>query len=312
MPPPPGLLGIFIGPEERQRRAEACAQERKAQWDAYNAQQRAETEQREEAEALAKQKQAEEQARLEREQANQKRQALQAQWAAYKNLRAAEDSPDNQCKTPDFARKLIEGWNSLKIDVPTITAYGLGIAEAEAIDIEHLTTTEFDSANSTFKCHGVFVTDRGRRLAGTVAIRPNVAGDPIMSWQADQSQDLSRYEPPSEPEPDTIAQAPATRKPEQPLSRIEETTNGSSASGLADRQRWETWLAGLSGDESDGAKWWAANRNVTHHKDCKGAGVAATDEAAWLAGCLNAQQLLTPIDEKRRSDPDYKKGWNSY
>ena len=74
--------------------------------------------------------------------------------------------------------------------------------------------------------------------------------------------------------------------------------------GAADRAEYEQWFAGLSGDMHTGALYWATHRSIPKEAHCTSAG----DE---LQGCLAAQQRLTPIDARRRTDPDYRLGWNS-
>jgi hypothetical protein len=307
--PTRGLFGGFVAPSDQQRAA--CLAERKAQWDAYNAQQRAQQQARDAEAAAQEAAQREAQARERRERAEQlaaekrrEREELIQRRDAYTKLISAEFSPDNHCKTPDTARLLLEQWSDF---------YGMKQEDLTAVDIEHLTTTEFDPADLTMTCHGIFVTNRGIKLAGSLQIKKNVAGDPLFTWTADSPQDLSAYiEPP--PLPDDIAppsppltervgiQGPAAAPSNAPIQ------SASFAEGLADRQSWETWLSGLPPDEARGAKWWATNRNSPGHTTCA---LAAADDAAFAAGCMNAQGKLAPVDVRRRSDPEFKKGWNS-
>ena len=263
--------------------------ERRAQWDEYNARQRAEA-QRKDAEAdaeAAREKQQKEDAEAQRR-------------SAYVAQTAAEQSSENRCKEPEIARSVMEEWSGFDAAKD---------ANIRAIDIEHLTTTAFDPDKGVLACHGIFKTNKGFDILGTLTIRKNVAGDPISTWHSDASQDTSIYERPAgfdrEPGPSSVRE----RSMPAALSTEPGVTTPSFSTGLADRQRWEAWLAGLSGAEADGAKWWAANRNAQSHATC--ATAAEKDDAIWSAGCLNAQQMLAPIDIKRRSDPQYKKGWNS-
>jgi hypothetical protein len=79
--------------------------------------------------------------------------------------------------------------------------------------------------------------------------------------------------------------------------------------GQSDRQRYEAWHSGLSGDALAGASWWAAHRSETSPAPCAGAG-SATTGPGWSQGCLAAQRQLANFDRLRRSSPDYRQGWN--
>ena len=108
------------------------------------------------------------------------RQAAQARAEAEARVRAvqaaqdaAEASPDNFCREPDTARHLISEYNDL--DWP-------GIQVRKVVDIEHLVTIKKDAEKSVVVCHGVWVHINGARIEGTMTMRPNVAGDIIVSW----------------------------------------------------------------------------------------------------------------------------------
>ena len=79
--------------------------------------------------------------------------------------------------------------------------------------------------------------------------------------------------------------------------------------GAADRQAWESWFGSLSGDYRAGAEYWSAQRSLPKPDSCYGPG--GTNRGDWTAGCLAAQQRLTPSDARRKTEPDYKLGWNS-
>jgi hypothetical protein len=79
--------------------------------------------------------------------------------------------------------------------------------------------------------------------------------------------------------------------------------------GLADRAALENWVASLSGDLRRGADWWAARRSVLHPGPCNGT-AATTPE--FVAGCEAAKARLMPVDARRKSDPEYRRGWNTY
>jgi hypothetical protein len=76
--------------------------------------------------------------------------------------------------------------------------------------------------------------------------------------------------------------------------------------GLADRTVWEQWISSLSGDYRTGADYWAGQRSLLHRGSCQRLA------AFTAAGCEGAKARLTPADVLRKSDPDYKLGWNAY
>jgi len=80
--------------------------------------------------------------------------------------------------------------------------------------------------------------------------------------------------------------------------------------GLADRAEWEQWVAALSGDFQRGAEWWAEHRSLPNPGTCNGAPAAMNQQ--FILGCEAAKVRLTPRDIKRKSAPDYRRGWNSY
>jgi hypothetical protein len=78
--------------------------------------------------------------------------------------------------------------------------------------------------------------------------------------------------------------------------------------GLADRGEWEAWFAGSQGDYHQGALYWSAQRSLAQPGPC----ATPSMPQAWRDGCGAAQQQLALSDARRRSEPDYKKGWNSW
>jgi len=80
--------------------------------------------------------------------------------------------------------------------------------------------------------------------------------------------------------------------------------------GAADRAAWEGWFGGLSGPYRDGAEYWAGQRSLPRPGSCYGpVGQTLGD---WTAGCLSAKRMLTPWDIRRKAEPEYRAGWNSY
>ena len=79
--------------------------------------------------------------------------------------------------------------------------------------------------------------------------------------------------------------------------------------GFADKTEWQQWVAALTGDFRRGAEWWAGRRSLPNPGSCNGPGATSQD---FAFGCESAKARLTPIDKKRKSDPEYRRGWNSY
>ena len=77
--------------------------------------------------------------------------------------------------------------------------------------------------------------------------------------------------------------------------------------GLRDRMSWEKWFAGTPAGFKDGAEYWADQRSKTDPGSCYG---QAGEN--WTAGCLAAKRILMPADIRRKSEPEYRAGWNSY
>jgi len=212
-------INLLMSALMAQQHEQACAAERQAQWAAYNAKkkaaqdaadaaaaqkqqdaarqaQAAEAAQRQEAANAATRQRvraaAEQSARRHREQAMAQDLRLRQQAEARRRLRYVallklESAPDNACRDPKLARVVLEGWSNLD---------AMKGEDIRAIDIEHLTTVYFHPDSMTFSCHGVFVTSKGFRIAGTVELRKNVAGDPLFMWSRDADQDLSPYDAP--------------------------------------------------------------------------------------------------------------------
>jgi hypothetical protein len=93
---------------------------------------------------------------------------------------------------------------------------------------------------------------------------------------------------------------------ESQLSAAEPVVPPSFADGQRDRQSWETWIAGTTGDYHKGANWWAGQRSLSRPGSC------FTLSGDTRDGCLAATDKLATFDARRRADPDYRRGWNSY
>ncbi len=79
--------------------------------------------------------------------------------------------------------------------------------------------------------------------------------------------------------------------------------------GQADRQSWETWLNSETGDARAGADYWASHRSLPKPESCS-ANPPSTG-ADWTAGCFAAQQRLAAADVRRKTEPEYRRGFNN-
>ena len=79
--------------------------------------------------------------------------------------------------------------------------------------------------------------------------------------------------------------------------------------GQADRQSWETWFSSQTGDYRAGADYWASHRSLPKPEPCSA--VPPSTGADWTAGCLAAQRKLAAPDVRRKTEPEYRLGWNS-
>lgn len=89
---------------------------------------------------------------------------------------SSEQSPNNNCRKPEFAKGLMESFNGFE---------AFKAAGRNSIDIEHLTTVKWDEENLNFICHGTFVLTNGQNFVGTLEIKPNIAGSMITKWRPD-------------------------------------------------------------------------------------------------------------------------------
>lgn len=79
--------------------------------------------------------------------------------------------------------------------------------------------------------------------------------------------------------------------------------------GQEDRQSWEVWFSTQTGDYRGGANYWASQRSLPHPGSCSA--VAPGTGTDWTAGCVAAQQKLASSDVRRKTEPDYRLGWNN-
>jgi hypothetical protein len=96
----------------------------------------------------------------------------------------------------------------------------------------------------------------------------------------------------------------ATATPEQQAS----SPTAAYAEGRQARIAYENWYNALpDGPYRDGATYWAGNRSLKPPPSC--APVGGTQD--WQEGCTAGRMRLTPIDMRRKTEKDFRSGWNS-
>lgn len=287
----------FIGPAIAQQRAQACQRERQAIYAAQRqAEQAREAEQQAQQQAAAQRAaafHAEQQAKIDaanrRAAAEAEQQAViqaelaeRRQAAVAKAETEAENSPNNFCRTPEVAKRLLDEFTSLE--------------GTKALDITHLVTVRHDDDAKILSCHGDWQLSEGGEREGTLTFRPNVAGEAIVEWHS------GPWSPPIPAAVESPSSVPATQ------AGIPGTAGQSDSfhRGLDARSAWEAWFDGLSSDYRDGANFWASQRSLAHPASCK------TLHGAAIDGCAAAQARLALPDYFRKTDPEYRRGWNSY
>lgn len=87
--------------------------------------------------------------------------------------------------------------------------------------------------------------------------------------------------------------------PSQTLSKLKDTRTAS----------FEKWLAGLNSDKRRGADFWTQERSKPKAISCLA--VEASSIAEFVVGCREAQSRLSLPDVLRRTESEYRKGWNT-
>jgi hypothetical protein len=117
-------------------------------------------------------------------------------------------------------------------------------------------------------------------------------------------------------DPDARHYVPSPSPP-IPSPKADAVPNGAATSspytafqaGLDARRGWEQWFAGLSGDYRAGAAFWASQRSLPKPGSCRAPDGASRGE--FTDGCEGARGTLMPSDYRKRSQPEFKQGWNS-
>jgi hypothetical protein len=125
--------------------------------------------------------------------------------------------------------------------------------------------------------------------------------------------------PPADHAPPPAPPEVYQQQPAQQMASLDTPTSAAPTEtqpfldGLRDRHALENWVATLSGDARAGAGFWAGKRNDPKWRrraDCAvGEGGEISDE--FRETCEKAKAFLTQVDQRRTTEPDYKRGWNS-
>jgi hypothetical protein len=117
------------------------------------------------------------------------------------------------------------------------------------------------------------------------------------------------------PEPQAPTPTQSQPNPSGPVAMADPLPSNPSASfqqGASDRRTWEAWVASLDPDTHAGADYWAAQRSLKSPGSCVAPPTPSPQNPTnWSAGCLAAKMRLGQSDLRRKSEPDYKAGWNS-
>ena len=117
------------------------------------------------------------------------------------------------------------------------------------------------------------------------------------------------------PSSTTIA-PPRERSPGgQPTSATDPSRRDAFSQGIADWRDLKRWSDSQTGEQGAGVQYWAANRNVPGHASCAKMAekrlAGGVDKSAFRTGCEEAKRRLDPIDDRRRTDLEYRAGFSS-
>ena len=131
---------------------------------------------------------------------------------------------------------------------------------------------------------------RGSALSPGTGVEANPAPSPQGPSAVPPAVAMRPVAPPS-------TQAPMEHRQGEPQAFVD---------GLADRAAWESWIGTLSPTARAGAEFWAGQRSAPRPAACP------TNDPVFESACVAARQRLTPTDVRRRAEPEYRRGWNSY
>jgi hypothetical protein len=78
--------------------------------------------------------------------------------------------------------------------------------------------------------------------------------------------------------------------------------------GLAWRDKWDAYVESLSGDQLEGAQFWARVRSEKRNHTCNEERGAASED--FRKGCRGAVNILTSVDKWNKPNTDFHEGWN--
>ena len=99
-----------------------------------------------------------------------------------------------------------------------------------------------------------------------------------------------------------VARAPAYAAPVPP-----DVGSASYQQGSTDRDAWDSWFSKLDGQTKAGAAFWADQRAQQRPQQCR---VHASLGNDWIDGCSSAQRRLAASDARRKTDAQYRNGWD--
>ena len=171
--------------------------------------------------------------------------------------------------------------------------------------------TQDDPAGATFEARNLAAYGVPPAVLGKMVVTP---ADQIAWLTSDDLQAMQAKIVTPTSAPPAPAPIPATvTPPPTPSAQLAATTSsgGSRAywEGRGARQAWENWFAGLAGEYKAGADYWAAHRSLPNPGTC--GNPSSSEQTEWWKGCTSAKAFLYGTDIRRKTEPDYRLGWNS-
>lgn len=152
--------------------------------------------------------------------------------------------------------------------------------------------------------------------AAMVIVRSSSTRDTELATSAPKRDNATPVPPVKPPQPAPEAKKELVLVPGRrqqpphppPLSSaaLADDHGGMYQKGLDDRTAWEAWFNSLQGDFKTGAFYWASQRSLPRPGSCQ------QMNAEFTAGCTAAKAKLAPSDALRKTEPDYKTGWNTW
>lgn len=187
---------------------------------------------------------------------------------------------------------------------PTISFYGTMTSREKVMDAKRKFSARWPERHYTVNQDSLFVQcdgnvcsvtgvvawdctsqERGAHAAGSANFALRIADGQIIS---ENGSVLTNHA-------DTVANG-------QPQA----STTAAFQQGYTDRVAWEAWFAATSGEFHQGAYFWSGQRSLPQPQPC------ASLSGNYAAGCFAAQSRLSVSDVRRKTEPDYRAGWNSY